>query len=208
MLILRGKIIDTKTIVREAVRVLRQGGVVAFPTETTYGLGCDPRNAKAVAEIFKMKGRGKNKPLSLVASSSVEVKRAAILDGAAASFGRCHWPGPLTLVLPVRRGARLQRLVAPKGEVAIRVSSSPFVRELVRAFGFPLVATSANKSGEPECRSGRSVRRVFQDAKTKPDLIADLGVLRKRKPSTVARVWKNGKIEILRRGSVKVTVGG
>lgn len=201
MFILRGR---QKDLIRHAVRVLRRGGVVAFPTETTYGLGCDPRNVKAVAKIFKIKGRGKNKPLPLVASSSLEVKRVAMLEGAAASLGRRYWPGPLTLVLPVRRGARLQRSVAPKGEVAIRVSSSPFVRALVRAFGFPLVATSANRSGEPECRSGRSVRRVFQDAKTKPDLIADLGVLQKRKPSTVARVKSDETVRILRKGAIRI----
>lgn len=204
MLILRGKIIDTKIIVREAVRVLRRGGVVAFPTETTYGLGCDPRNAKAVAKVFRIKGRDRSKALPLVASSSLEVKRVAILDGTATLLGRRYWPGPLTLVLPVRRGARLQRPVAPEGEVAIRVSSSPFVRALVRAFGYPLVATSANKSGEPECRSGRSVRRVFQDAKTKPDIIADLGVLQKRKPSTVARVKSDETVHILRKGAIRI----
>ncbi len=191
--------------VRAAVQVLRSGGVIAFPTETTYGLGCDPRNAKAVAQVFKIKGRGKNKPLPLAASSLSQVKRVAVLDRASASLGQRCWPGPLTLVLPARRGLRLQRLVAPKGEVAIRVSSSPFVRELVRAYGFPIVATSANKSGEPECRSGRSVVRAFQGAQTKPDLVLDLGALPRRKPSTIARVCPDGKVAVLRRGAVRIS---
>ncbi|HWQ99498.1 MAG TPA: L-threonylcarbamoyladenylate synthase, partial [Candidatus Methylomirabilis sp.] len=168
-------------MVHQAVCVLRRGGVIAFPTETTYGLGCDPRNTKAVARIFRIKGRPLLKALPLVVSSVLDVKRVAVLAEPAARLARRYWPGPLTLVLPVRRGQRFHHLVAPNNEVAIRVSSSPFVRALVRAYGFPIVATSANRSGQPECRSGRSVVRVFQDAKMKPGIVIDVGPLPRRR---------------------------
>ncbi|OGL74519.1 threonylcarbamoyl-AMP synthase [Candidatus Uhrbacteria bacterium RIFCSPHIGHO2_12_FULL_60_25] len=190
-------------MIRQAVRVLKRGGVIAFPTETTYGLGCDPRNVKAVAKVFRIKRRVTSKSLPLVASSVRDVRRIAVLDGLAARLARSHWPGPLTIVLPMKAVGRSKR----GGDIAIRVSASAFVRALVRAYGFPLVATSANRSGKPECRSGRAVVRVFQHAKTKPDLVLDAGALPKRKPSTIVRVGKDGRVEVLRKGAVRMKRG-
>lgn len=195
MVILRG---HQKGLIRQAVRVFKRGGVIAFPTETTYGLGCDPRNAKAVAKIYKIKGRASSKSLPLVASSVGVVKRIAVLHGLSVRLARRHWPGPLTLVLPKKQG---------RGDLAIRVSSSAFVRALVRAYGFPIVATSANRSGQAECRSGRAVVRVFQNAMVKPDIVLDLGALPKRKPSTIVRVGKDGEVEVLRKGAVRMERG-
>lgn len=183
------------------VNILKAGGVIAFPTETTYGLGCDPRNKKAVARIYKIKGRERGKPLPLVATSVEQVKK--IVDfGVGARFPRPgamtaplrklmkhYWPGPLTLVL---------------GRMAIRVSSHPLVRQMARAFGFPIIATSANKSGQPECRSGRAVARIFSTQKNAPDLLIDAGALRHRKSSTIARVRHDGSAEILRQGAIRL----
>lgn len=191
--------------IRDACRVLRAGGVIAYPTETVYGLGCDPRDEKAVARIFRMKGREKRKPLLLVASSFAQVRRVAIVRGPALRLAKRHWPGPLTLVLPVRRGARLARAVVRDGNVAIRVSSSPVVRAIAHRFGFPIVSTSANRSGELECRSGRAVRRLFERMRQGPDVIVDGGTLPRRKPSTVARVAQDGTVEVLRRGAVRIS---
>lgn len=182
-------------MIAEAVRVLKRGGVIAYPTETTYGLGCDPRNAKAIARIYRMKGREKKKPFLLVASSEMQVRKVARLEGATRALANRYWPGPLTLVLPRVNG---------KGKIAIRVSSSPYVQSLCRAFGYPIVSTSANRSGEPECRSGRAVRRVFAAQKEKPDGILDTGALPRRKPSTIARVHSDGSVKILRQGAVRL----
>lgn len=206
---------DVRTAARAAVAALKRGGVIAFPTETTYGLGCDPRNAKAVARIFKMKGRTKTKSLPLVAASLSQVrriaKRGAMSDEQRATSHELmvrYWPGPLTLVLPIRKGGRrgppLPKSIAPRGEVAIRVSSSPFVRAVCRAHGFPIVATSANQSGEPECRSGAAVVRVFRSKTQQPDLVIDMGALPRRKPSTVARVREDGTVEVLRQGAIRL----
>lgn len=205
MLILRAGPSSKQSLIRAAVRILKRGGVAAFPTETMYGLGCDPRQTRAVEKIYAIKGRAWRKPLLLAASSVADARRVAVLDGPAASLGRRYWPGPLTLVLPAKRGAHIDRRVAPHGEVAIRVSSSPFVRVLVRAFGFPLVATSANRSGETECRSGQAVARVFRGRHAAPDVVIDLGSLPRRKPSTLVKIGKGGKIKIVRRGTIRVT---
>lgn len=189
--------------IRTAVRILKSGGTVAFPTETTYGLGCDPRDAKSVRRIFLMKGRDRSKPLLLVAADMKQVRAVADVSHVPKRLF-AKWPGPLTLVLPAMRNAGLARGVIPYGEVAIRISSSPFVRRLSRSFGFSIVATSANRSSEPDCRSGRAVERIFAALEVRPDLILDARTLPKRKPSTVARIRTDGTIEVIRQGSVRI----
>ncbi len=181
----------TNDQIREAVSVLRRGGVIAFPTETTYGLGCDPRNRKAMRRIYNIKGREKKKPLLLVAASLAQASRVADVSRLSPQLRR-YWPGPVTFVLPSKKG---------RGDIAIRVSSSPIVRRLCRAFGYPIIATSANRSGQPDCRSGRAVVRVFAKRCERPDFILDVGALPRRKPSTIARVKEDGRVEILRKGA-------
>lgn len=184
----------------QAVSALNRGCVIAFPTETTYGLGCDPCNTQAVERIFTMKGRDSHKPLLLVAGSWEQVERVAHLSRAAKRLAEKYWPGPLTLVLPVRAEAGLANGVAPQGEVAVRFSSSPVVQKLVWTFGSAVVATSANRSGEPDSRSAEDVRAYNLDV----DYIIDGGRLEESLPSTVARVKEDGVIEIIRRGAIVI----
>ncbi|MBU0540085.1 threonylcarbamoyl-AMP synthase [Patescibacteria group bacterium] len=181
--------------IAKAVVVLRSGGVIAYPTETVYGLGCDPRNPDAIQRIFKMKGRTRRAPFLLVASSVAQVRKVAKLNGKGLTMARKYWPGPLTLVLPAKLG---------KKDIAIRVSSSNFVQALTRAYGFPIVSTSANISGQPEARSGQAVRKIFKARKEQPDLVIDVGSLPRRKASTVARVRGDGTIEVLRKGAIRI----
>lgn len=115
----------------QAVSVLKRDGVIAFPTETTYGIGCDPRKVRAVERIFAMKGRDAHKPILLVAGSWEQVERVAHVSKAAKRLAEKYWPGPLTLVLPVREEAGLAHGVAPQAEVAVRFSSSAIVQKLV-----------------------------------------------------------------------------
>lgn len=179
---------------REAVAVLKKGGVIAYPTETVYGLGCDPRDPSARRRIYDLKGRDQKNPLLLVAASIAQVRKVARLDGKALKLAKAYWPGPLTLVLPART----------IGTIAIRVSSSPTVQKLCRAFGYPIISTSANRSGEPECRSGRAVKKIFAGQHLAPDFVLDEGRLPRRKTSTVAQVDKLGRIEVLREGAIKL----
>jgi len=188
----------------EVIRILKAGGVIAYPTETVYGFGCDPRNAKAVAKIFRIKEREKGKPVLMVASSVAQVRKVAVLTGASLKLAKQFWPGALTLVLPVRSDVTLAKGVSLKGEVAVRVSSSEIVQKLTRRFGFPIVSTSANLSGEEPCRSAEEVVRVFGERKYQPDFIVDGGKLPKRASSTIVRVTEDGRVEVLRQGSVRV----
>jgi len=187
------KSVDDISISR-AVDVLQHGGVLAYPTETVYGLGCDPRKSTAIRRIYSLKGRDRKKQLLLVAASIAQVRKVAKLEGAALTLAKRYWPGPLTLVLPSRK----------KGSVAIRVSSSPIVQRLCKAFGYPIISTSANRSGETECRSGRAVKALFAKSRLAPDFVIDAGRLPRRKTSTVARVKKDGTVEVLRDGAIKL----
>ena len=132
----------------QAADLLRQGQIVAFPTETVYGLGGDARSDLAVARIFEAKGRPRFNPL-IVHVPDVDVARAfAVFDARAEAVAAAFWPGPLTLVLPLRAESGLSELVtADLPSVALRVPAHPVAQALLRAFGGPLAAPSANPSG-------------------------------------------------------------
>jgi L-threonylcarbamoyladenylate synthase len=137
---------DTHGIARAAA-LLRDGGLIAFPTETVYGLGGDARSDLAVAGIFAAKGRPRFNPL-IVHVPTVDAARAFAVFNAQAEALVAFWPGPLTLVLPLRAGHGLSALVTAELEtVAIRVPAHPVARALLEAFGGPLAAPSANPSG-------------------------------------------------------------
>jgi L-threonylcarbamoyladenylate synthase len=156
----------------EAIRVLRGGGVVAFPTETFYGLGADARNETAVEQIFRIKGRNFRNPISVIVADESEVIPLVEEIPAAAQFlMNTFWPGPLTLVFRASSSV-LPRLTADTGKIGIRVSSHPLAGLLAGGLGGPLTATSANLSGEPECSSAAAVIRSLGEL---PGAVVDGG---------------------------------
>jgi len=131
-----------------ATELLRAGACVAFPTETVYGLGADARHDDAVAGIYAAKARPARNPLIVHVPDLAAAAALAELADAARALAASFWPGPLTLVLPLRRGAGLSPLVtAGLGSVAIRVPAAPVAQALLRRCGLPLAAPSANPSG-------------------------------------------------------------
>ncbi len=146
--------IDTETLMptpdgfARAARILGAQGLVAFPTETVYGLGGDARSDLAVARIFEAKGRPRFNPLIVHVPDLAAAEEYAVFDAQALAVAAAFWPGPLTLVLPVRTDAGLSPLVtADLATVAIRIPAHPVAQALLRAFGGPLAAPSANPSG-------------------------------------------------------------
>ncbi len=134
--------------VAEAARLLRDGQLVAFPTETVYGLGGDATNERAVAAIFEAKGRPEFNPLISHVLGSDEAKRFVRWNETADKLAARFWPGPLTLVLPRSEGSRISLLAtAGLDTVAIRAPSHPVAQALIRAAGLPIAAPSANRSG-------------------------------------------------------------
>src|SRR5579871_4618837 len=135
-------------ILAEAARVMQRGGLVAFPTETVYGLGANALDAVAVARIFEAKGRPANNPLIVHIADASQVQQ--VTDGwpeSAARLAERFWPGPLTLVLP-RRDTVPDVVTATGPTVAVRVPAHPVAQALLRAAGLPIAAPSANRSTE------------------------------------------------------------
>ena len=130
-----------------AAALLRQGEVVAFPTETVYGLGGDARSDIAVARIFAAKGRPRFNPLIVHVPDVAAARAFAVFDERAERVAAAFWPGPLTLVLPLRAAGLSDLVTAELGTVALRVPAHPVAQALLRAFGGPLAAPSANVSG-------------------------------------------------------------
>lgn len=181
-----------KSDLEESVDILKKGGIILYPTETAYALGCDASNHKTRALIFEIKGRSKNKDLPLIAGSEAMVQRLCKIDALSARLVKKYWPGPLTVVLDGRRG---------KQSVAIRVPGLSVARALSLGLGRPLISTSANLSGKPTCYSVRAALRQLGAGGV--DLVLDAGSLPRRKPSTIVDA-RSGFIKILRQGSMKI----
>lgn len=179
-----------KSALEKTAEVLKQGGVILYPTETAYALGCDAKNSAAVARIARIKKRPQGKPFPLIAGSEAMVRRLCKVNAESARLMRRYWPGPLTLVLDVRRG---------DASVAVRVSGSDMARAISVRLGRPIVSTSANRSGQPSCYSVRSALRQLRGQAI--DVILDAGALPRRKTSTITDARKE-KIRIVRQGVV------
>jgi L-threonylcarbamoyladenylate synthase len=138
----------TKEAIRTAAALLREGRLVAFPTETVYGLGADATNGRAVAQIFATKGRPRFNPLIVHLAGVEQARQHARLTPLAARLADAFWPGPLTLVLERRPGSELSDLVsAGLSTVALRIPDHPIAQALLEAVQRPLAAPSANRSG-------------------------------------------------------------
>lgn len=146
-------IVDKQQIypqIQEAAEWLRTGEVIAFPTETVYGLGADAANTTAVEKIFAAKGRPSDNPLIVHVASLAQVESiAASIPPVAKTLMERFWPGPLTLVLPKRDGAVSERVTAGLSTVAVRMPDHPLALALIEASGLALAAPSANRSGRP-----------------------------------------------------------
>jgi len=164
---------DDRGAIDVCARCLEGGGLVAFPTETVYGLGCDATDARAIARLYLAKGRPSFNPLIAHVADLGAAQKIARFNADAAKLAKQFWPGPLTLVLPKTAACNVADLAtAGLDTIAVRVPSHPFARGLVAAFGRPVVAPSANRSGHVSPTSAAHVR---SDLAGRIDLIADGG---------------------------------
>jgi L-threonylcarbamoyladenylate synthase len=187
----------TSLSIKEAAQILRDGGLVAFPTETVYGLGANALDASAVAKIYEMKGRPETSPL-IVHASSVEMARAlvAVWPREAEELAQRWWPGPLTLVLP--KAAHIPDIVtAGLATVGVRIPAHPLALQLIETAGVPLAAPSANRFKELSPTTAAHVRAAFGDSIP----VLDGGPTRVGIESTVVSI-ADGKITLLRPGMI------
>ena len=159
--------------VAAAARSLAAGGLVAFPTETVYGLGADAANPGAIARLYQAKGRPAFNPLIAHVGDLASAQSIARFDATAIALAEAFWPGPLTLVLPKSADCAVADLAtAGLDTIAVRVPAHPIAREILRAFGGPVVAPSANLSGHV---SPTTAAHVQSDLAGRIDLIVDGG---------------------------------
>ena len=187
-----------KQSIEAAAVALRQGGLVAFPTETVYGLGADAGNGEAIARLYAAKGRPAFNPLIAHVSDVVAARRIAIFDHDAERLAAAFWPGPLTLVLPKRPDCGVADLaLAGLDTVAVRVPDHPVALTLLKAFGGPVVAPSANRSGHV---SPTSAAHVLADLRGLIDLVIDGGLCEVGVESTIVSCL--GEPTLLRPGGL------
>jgi len=166
-----------------AARILAEGGLVAFPTETVYGLGADAANSAAIAHLYQAKGRPAFNPLIAHVGDIAAARRIARFDAPASALAEAFWPGPLTLVLPKAQGCTVADLAtAGLDTVAIRIPAHPVAREILRVFGGAVVAPSANLSGHV---SPTTAAHVQSDLSGRIDLIVDGGAVAVGVESTI-----------------------
>jgi L-threonylcarbamoyladenylate synthase len=187
---------DARPLARAAA-VLRAGGVVAFPTETFYGLGAAAQDAGAVRRVFAVKGRDAGKPLLVLVDSIAMAERVAEVTPRARELMARHWPGALTLVLRAPPGLPPE-LTAGTGTIGVRLSPHPVARGLVRTLGSPVTAPSANLAEAPPPTSAAAVLAVFDGT---IDLVLDGGATAGGPPSTVVDVTTDAP-RVLRQGAV------
>ena len=176
-------------VVSKIVDSLKKGGVVLHPTETVYGLACDPKNEEALKLLYTIKNRDPEKPVSIMVDSIAMADRYGVFSDYANSLLDQFWPGPVS-VMVMRQKMSLPEFFNPEHKfIAIRYSSDPFCRKLVKAFGGPIVTTSANLSDKPSCYMVKDVKKQMGVRRFgKIDLVADSGKVPENPPSTIVKI--------------------
>jgi L-threonylcarbamoyladenylate synthase len=178
------------------VSVLRDGGVVAYPTDTLYGLAVDPRRDDAVEKLFLVKGRSPGVAIPLIGGSLEQVTEVAVFGQGERRLASAFWPGPLSIVAPARPA--VSGLVLGGGTVAVRVPAHPVATALALAFGFCITATSANLSGQPGSADPEVVARALSG---RVDCLIDAGPAPGGLPSTIVEL-RDGAPVLVRAGAI------
>ena len=180
---------------QQASRTLRSGGVVAYPTDTVYGLGCDPRKPHAIRRIFEVKGR-ERKPLPVLFSNLENLRRVVHMTPVADNLATRFWPGPLTIVCRLLDPTLDETVALGTGKLGVRIPNHTCTLKLIELCGGALVGTSANQSGET---AAKSAAEVVQGVGENVDVIIDSGPTALGRESTVVDV-SGGVFKIIREG--------
>jgi len=185
---------NSSKIAGECAQIMKKGGVVIYPTETSYGIGCSVSDEKAIRKIYKIKNRQLKKPMAVIVSDLEMAKKYVKLDKVSLALIKKFMPGPLTIITHKKK--TIPPSLSKRG-IAFRISGSEFARVMSKKLGKAIVSTSTNID-EPEIYSSKKVILKFEN---KVDVIVDAGKLKRNKTSTIYNTL-NGKI--LRYGPVKV----
>lgn len=193
-------------VIERAVEIIKNGGVIVYPTDTCYGIGCDATNTFAVEKIFKIKGRDESKPLPLIASSLEMIEKYVLMDERAIKLFD-KFPG---ISVALRKKGNSIPNIVNKEKLAFRIPSNEISRILCELSRRPLVSTSANRSGDPSPYSIEEVKSSLKDSIQLIDIIIDSGVLDKNPPSTIVDLveGKVGRIGLVSEELVINLLGG
>ena len=186
---------------------LLDGKTIVFPTETSYGLGCDATNQTAVDRVFAIKGRKSGKPLLVVVPNVEMAKKILVWNDTLEKLAQKYWPGPLTVVGEYKESepALARGVVVNDKTVAVRVTAHPLLVSITEKINRPLVATSANLADRGDIYSFEKIVDQFGHRSRQPDVLMDYGVLPKHKPTTIVKVLESG-FEVVRSGEITVTL--
>lgn len=190
--------------ISDIVSELRAGKTLVYPTETCYGLGCNALDADAVARVFAIKQRQKDKTVLVLMADEEMAMEYVVWNETLERIARMYWPGPLTVVAESKSGMSFPRgILGSRGMLAFRITGHQLASELVRALGRPLVSTSANIASEESPYDIDAVIGMFSDKIIQPDIVIDAGVLPHHNPSTIVRIQDQGVV-VLRQGEVQM----
>ena len=173
-----------KEVIKKAVGIIKNGGLVVIPTDTVYGLLADARNKKAVEKIFKIKKRSKMKPIAIFVKDIKTGKKYAFNDRKQEEFLKKNWPGKITVILKSKNNLS-EGVMAKNKTIGIRIPDCKLVNLLLEKMNFPLAQTSANISGGEATTKIREVLEQFAGKRITPDLIIDAGDLSNNRPSKI-----------------------
>ena len=182
--------------IRKSVEIIENGGVIIFPTDTVYGIGCDPYDANAVKKIYEIKSREKIKSLPVLASSIQIVKQISIIDEFTENIIKKYWPGPLTLILKLK-DKNLKESLNLEDKIAVRIPNSVCTLKLLNKCNL-LVGTSANVSGDSSFTDPQECMKNVKNY----DIFVDGGTITSKGESTIIEI-ENEKIHFIREGALK-----
>ena len=182
--------------IKKAEEIIENGGVVIFPTDTVYGIGCNPYDSNAVKKIYEIKSREKIKSLPVLASSIQIVKEISIIDEFTEKIIKKYWPGPLTLILKLK-DKNLKKSLNLEDKIAVRIPNSECTLKLLNKCNL-LVGTSANISGDSSFTDPQECMKNVKNY----DVFVDGGTITSKGESTIIEI-KNEKIHIIREGALK-----
>ena len=182
--------------IKKAVEIIENGGVIIFPTDTVYGIGCNPYDANAVKKIYEIKSREKIKSLPVLASSIQIVKQISIIDEFTEKIIKKYWPGPLTLILKLK-DKNLKKSLNLEDKIAVRIPNSECTLKLLNKCNL-LVGTSANVSGDSSFTDPQECMKNVKNY----DVFVDGGTITSKGESTIIEI-ENEKIHIIREGALK-----
>lgn len=182
--------------IRKSVEIIENGGVIIFPTDTVYGIGCNPYDANAVKKIYEIKSREKIKSLPVLASSIEIVKQISIIDEFTEKIIKKYWPGPLTLILKLK-DKNLKKSLNLEDKIAVRIPNSLCTLKLLNKCNL-LVGTSANVSGDSSFTDPQECMKNVKNY----DVFVDGGTITSKGESTIIEI-ENEKIHVIREGALK-----